>query len=557
VGLLLQADPNPDSCPLALEVLGRFLAITPHILLSGTPADAERLARQGVELEVIALAPLPRPRFLQPLVRERCVGRGQQATQIVDLVRAGRHVIVTGPPGVGKTTLCRSLAAQTGLRDLELYEISVVDLMGSTEFRGSLEARIRDLLTFVESSPQPPIIVMDEMLRLAQRTGRDDQVCLDSFLDLIRSELSAPKPDFIAIGTATDVEFSQILRFDPAMARRFTEVRLQPLDRQDLQQAMELWARDIDVHLSAGDRACILDSAPQLLPRESSPAREIKLLHWCRASRGGAIHAALRERFGELVAPRRGRLLERIRQLRGDVRGRDHEIALLAEGMDVAIQRLVTGDRSVEGPLLGIVISGPRGSGKRHLAHSVVRAVGTSHCSVVGPDRIAGHVRANRGNPGGAVIVLGDALEGPGGCAEIITADPHWPVVSLPQIFQQVRPLHRWLVILALHTSDDLDDGEQAGPFPTVWLPVTPIRLKRTQARELAELMVQTLRRRIRTCGVSEQVRSLTLAEIHDCCHGRPTPNQLERRIIERLVGETPESAATVGPERVVVPFEM
>jgi transitional endoplasmic reticulum ATPase len=78
-------------------------------------------------------------------------------------IRPAKGVLLTGPPGVGKTLLCRAVAAEL---NAEVFAVSAADLVGG--FSGETEANLRTVFNNA-SHHAPAMIVIDELDAIAVR----------------------------------------------------------------------------------------------------------------------------------------------------------------------------------------------------------------------------------------------------------------------------------------------------------------------------------------------------------------------------------------------------
>lgn len=154
----------------------------------------------GLTLEPRAMAEL------EEIVEER--------RRAADLARAGvgltRTVLLSGPPGVGKTMAARWLAARVGVPLISVDLASVV-----SSFLGSSGRNIRSALNYAKSGPC--VFLLDEFDALAKR--RDDETDigeLKRIVNVVLVELDR-WPDTSLLVAATN--HPQLL--DPAVDRRF------------------------------------------------------------------------------------------------------------------------------------------------------------------------------------------------------------------------------------------------------------------------------------------------------------------------------------------------
>lgn len=130
-----------------------------------------------------------------------------------------RHVIITGPPGVGKTTICHILAKiYAGLGELEkghIVSCKRSDLIG--KYLGFTSVQTAEV---IESS-FGGVLLIDEAYSLGNPRGSDSYA--KECLDMINRYLSEHSDKFICIivGYKEALETS-FFSYNPGLARRFT-----------------------------------------------------------------------------------------------------------------------------------------------------------------------------------------------------------------------------------------------------------------------------------------------------------------------------------------------
>src|SRR5687768_11269739 len=190
---------------------------------------ADDLFSSAAEAALASSAPLAarlRPRTLDDIVgQEQLLGAGRPLRTLVEADRLS-SVILWGPPGTGKTTLARAIAAHTSKAFEQLSAVSA----GVKDVRDVLE-RARHRLG---ERGQGTILFLDEVHRFSKSQQ-------DALLPGVESGL------ITLIGATTENPFFEV---NPPLLSRSTLFRLNPLD-QDAAHA--LLAKGLDAESAAAD----------------------------------------------------------------------------------------------------------------------------------------------------------------------------------------------------------------------------------------------------------------------------------------------------------------
>lgn len=212
-------------------------------LLSGTNPSLRRdTASQALPVDVDTRLPLVRiieegaPRnepFLTPVVRQ-VIERVILERRAVDKLLAAnltpvRSVLMSGPPGVGKTMTASWLAQQLGLPLLTLDLASVM-----SSYLGKTGANVRAVLNYAQE--HPCVLLLDEFDSIAKRRNDDSDVGeLKRLVTVILQAIDDWSSSSLLVAATNHGEL-----LDPAVWRRFDATLTLDLPDQEQRSALLL-----------------------------------------------------------------------------------------------------------------------------------------------------------------------------------------------------------------------------------------------------------------------------------------------------------------------------
>ena len=159
------------------------------------------------------------------------IGREAEIERVVQILsrRKKNNPILIGEAGVGKSAIVEGLAlrivsnhAPTTIRGKSIYSLDVAALVAGTKFRGEFEERMQQLLDELRRTDNA-IIFIDEIHTIVGAGATQGNLDTANILKpaLARGEIQA-------IGATTFDEYRENIESDPALARRFQKVVIEP-----------------------------------------------------------------------------------------------------------------------------------------------------------------------------------------------------------------------------------------------------------------------------------------------------------------------------------------
>ena len=247
--------------------------------------DGKQAVKKGGILEKLGtnLTEQARDGLLDPVI-----GREKEIQETAEILsrRTKNNAILVGDAGVGKTAVVEGLvqAIVAGkvpetIQDKEIYSIDLSSLEAGTQYRGSFEENIKQLVEEVKAAGNI-ILFFDEIHQIlgTGATGGEDGG--KGLADIIKPALS--RGELSVIGATTQDEYRNTILKNAALARRFNDVVINEPTAADtlriLQGVKELYEKHHHVVLPDDVLKAAVDYSIQYIPQRTLPDKAIDLI---------------------------------------------------------------------------------------------------------------------------------------------------------------------------------------------------------------------------------------------------------------------------------------
>lgn len=247
--------------------------------------DGQQAVKKGGILEKLGtnLTEQARDGLLDPVI-----GREKEIQETAEVLsrRTKNNAILVGDAGVGKTAVVEGLAqaivagkVPETVQDKEIYSIDLSSLEAGTQYRGSFEENIKQLVEEVKAAGNI-ILFFDEIHQIlgTGATGGEDGG--KGLADIIKPALS--RGELSVIGATTQDEYRNTILKNAALARRFNDVVINEPTAADtlriLQGVKELYEKHHHVVLPDDVLKAAVDYSIQYIPQRTLPDKAIDLI---------------------------------------------------------------------------------------------------------------------------------------------------------------------------------------------------------------------------------------------------------------------------------------
>jgi ATP-dependent Clp protease ATP-binding subunit ClpA len=217
---------------------------------------------------------------------EPVTGRDREIDRVITILlrHSKNNPVLIGEAGVGKTAVVEGLAHRisanrvpSALKNVSILSLSHTDLLAGTSFRGQYEKRLKTLID--EASKNRFVILFIDELHNLIGAGSAIGAPMDA-ANMLKPALA--NGQIRVIGATTEFEYSQYIRADTALERRFQPVRVTELGREQTLEALRARQTRLEMHhllaITEGALEAATDLSLEYLPDRRQPDRSIDLI---------------------------------------------------------------------------------------------------------------------------------------------------------------------------------------------------------------------------------------------------------------------------------------
>lgn len=216
------------------------------------------------------------------------IGRNKEIQEACEILarRTKNNPVLVGDAGVGKTAVVEGLAqaivngdVPAAIKNKEIISIDISGLEAGTQYRGSFEENIQNLVNEVKEAGNI-ILFFDEIHQILGAGSTGDGQGSKGLADILKPALS--RGELTVIGATTQDEYRNTILKNAALARRFNEVKVNAPSAEDtfkiLQGIRDLYEKHHNVILPDDVLKAAVDFSVQYIPQRSLPDKAIDLV---------------------------------------------------------------------------------------------------------------------------------------------------------------------------------------------------------------------------------------------------------------------------------------
>lgn len=216
------------------------------------------------------------------------IGRNKEIQETAEILarRTKNNPVLVGDAGVGKTAVVEGLAqaivngdVPAAIKNKEIISIDISGLEAGTQYRGSFEENIQNLIKEVKAAGNI-ILFFDEIHQILGAGSTSDGQGSKGLADILKPALS--RGEMTVIGATTQDEYRNTIMKNAALARRFNEVKVNAPSPEDtfkiLQGIRPLYEAHHNIELPDAVLKAAVDYSVQYIPQRSLPDKAIDLI---------------------------------------------------------------------------------------------------------------------------------------------------------------------------------------------------------------------------------------------------------------------------------------
>ncbi len=206
------------------------------------PLIKELIACQRTRIDVNALNAIgsvwEEDREMDPIIEHPGLKLWLREMEATLLESPRRSVLLTGEPGVGKTTLYTVFARRCQQRGWTIFEAGSTEILAGQSYVGQLEARMQELFKNLSGNRKIVWIIPSFHELLFAGWHRDNP---RSVLDMLTPHLESG--DLTIIGETEPEAYERLIQRKPQVRAVLQRVHLQPLDNEETMAIADAWNR--------------------------------------------------------------------------------------------------------------------------------------------------------------------------------------------------------------------------------------------------------------------------------------------------------------------------
>src|SRR5262245_18298264 len=217
---------------------------------------------------------------------EPVTGRDREIDRVITILlrQSKNNPVLISEAGVGKTAVVEGLAHRisanrvpSALKNVSILSLSHTGLIAGTIFRGQYEKRLKALID--EASKNKFVILFIDELHNLIGAGSALGAPMDA-ANMLKPALA--NGQIRVIGATTEFEYTQYIRADSALERRFQPVRVTEFGREQTSEALRARPGRLETHhllaITEDAMEAATDLSLEYLPDRRQPDRSIDLL---------------------------------------------------------------------------------------------------------------------------------------------------------------------------------------------------------------------------------------------------------------------------------------